>query len=238
MTPKSKKILFWSLGSVGAVLILLLIAACVICSMLFSGKPFHPQSAKITPQDSAALSGMMIQVLVAIQQKNPPASDTIVMTDGQFNAMMSAVLASGAGISARKSGLNPAVTRSIVLKLDRGVFTLWCPAAMKFKTPFGKYINTVTTFTFGYSDGREHLKILSFQAGKFHIPASSVQNSVDRQIAERWSGSDSERMLKECLVSFRASDGKAEIVYRPAAVMKIRSDHALRRTPLNGGVPP
>jgi hypothetical protein len=227
------RIILW-LAGIFAVLLILTVG--IICYLGYSAIDKKPFDVPVKIPDMAAsasvykkldLAGTLLSAFKG--NKKGVAADKVKrveLDEKEVNAMMiSAVIFAEQAMSGKggEKELRDAY-------FSEGAFTILMSKKIKFKNPFGSYLNLKITFVPGIKDNHFSAEARGIKVGSLDFPVSSLKNKIDGEIYYIEKSPEGQAIL-DIVSEFKVEKGKMTIAYNPEKLLK----YIMKKGLLNGG---
>ena len=216
------KVMLWLAGIFAVLLILTVGILCFLAYSAIDKKPFDvpvkipDMAASASVYKKLDLAGTLISAFKG--NKKGVAADkskTVELNEKEVNAMMiSAVIFAEQAMSGKggEKELRDAY-------FSEGAFTILISKKIKFKTPFGSYLNLKITFVPGIKDNHFSAEARGIKVGSLDCPVSSLKSKIDGELYYIEKSPEGLAVL-DIVSEFTVEQGKMKIVYSPEKLLK------------------
>ncbi|MFA6567077.1 MAG: hypothetical protein WCS96_02595 [Victivallales bacterium] len=216
------KIMLWLAGIFAMLLIL---AVGILCCLAYSAIDERPFDVAVRIPDMNASAGVYRKLDVAGTlmsafkgRKKGEGADkakTVELNEREVNAMIVSALVFAEQAMPEKGGekeLRDAY-------FSEGAFTVLLSKKIKFKTPFGTYLNLKITFVPGIRNSHFIAEARGIKVGSLDFPVSSLKNKIDGELYNIEKSPDGQAVL-DIVSELKVEKGKMTVVYSPGKLLK------------------
>ena len=147
---------------------------------------------------------------------------TVELNDKEVNAILISTLIFAQEAMSGKNGVKE--LRDVYF--SEGAFTVMLSKNIKFKTPFGTYLNFKITFVPGIQNSHFSAEAREIKIGSLDFPVSYIKDQIDGELYKIEKSPNGQHILG-IVSELKVEKGKMTIVYSPEKLLKLMMEKGL-----------
>ena len=220
-----KKVLFWALGIILAIMLMIIGTAIWMAAAIFDENPMPPVN-KVPDMQQYQACLMKFQEAVLKPQDSTDAltkDQTLEFSKAEINALLDTL-----ALSARTYlAMRLPDTTICDARFENGVLYADVSQKFLFSNPFGKYINMRLAIIPKVADQQLYLKVKSVTAGSMELSGKWVQHQIDQEL-RNFEQTEDGQMVIATIKGLRLEPDKVYITYNPMQLQMLLTNQMLR----------